>query len=88
MGTSGGRRKGERRMSDEMPTSPSRIEVDDAAAYFGVTESSDVLHSMMAMPREEAMVCFALVILTLKQRVNECSARVEKFTTSSPGTSA
>ena len=58
MGTSGGRRKGERRMSDEMPTSPSRIEVDDAAAYFGVTESSDVLHSMMAMPREEAMVQF------------------------------
>ena len=58
MGASGGHRKGERRMSDEMPTTSSRIEVDDAAAYFGVTESSDVLHSMMAMPREEAMVQF------------------------------
>ena len=58
MGASGGHRKGERRMSDEMPTPSSIIEVDDAAAYFGVTESSDVLHSMMAMPREQAMVQF------------------------------
>ena len=45
-------------MSDEIPTTSSGIEVDDAAAYFGVTESSDVLHSMMAMPREQAMVQF------------------------------
>ena len=45
-------------MSDENPTSSNQIEVDDAAAYFGVTESSDVLHAMMAMPREEAMVQF------------------------------
>ena len=45
-------------MSDENPTSSDQIEVDDAAAYFGVTESSDVLHAMMAMPREEAMVQF------------------------------
>ena len=45
-------------MSDEMPTTSPRIEVDDAAAYFGVTESSDVLHSMMAMPREQAMIQF------------------------------
>lgn len=34
------------------------IEVDEAAAYFGVTASSDTLHAMMAMPREEAMVQF------------------------------
>ena len=45
-------------MSDENPTSSNQIEVDDAAAYFGATESSDVLHAMMAMPREEAMVQF------------------------------
>ena len=45
-------------MSDEMPTTSPRIEVDDAAAYFGVTESSDVLHSLMAMPREQAMIQF------------------------------
>ncbi|MEL0331402.1 MAG: EF-hand domain-containing protein [Candidatus Poseidoniales archaeon] len=45
-------------MSDEnLPTS-GEIEVDDAAAYFGVTESSDVLHAMMAMPRDAAMVQF------------------------------
>ena len=38
-------------MSDENPTSSGQIEVDaDAAAYFGVTESSDVLHAMMAAP--------------------------------------
>ena len=34
------------------------IEVDDAAAYFGATQSSDVLHAMMAMPQEQAMVQF------------------------------
>lgn len=45
-------------MSDDMPTTSPGIEVDDAAAYFGAIESSDVLHSMMAMPREQAMVQF------------------------------
>ena len=45
-------------MSDETTASPQGIEVDDAAAYFGVTESSDVLHAMMAMPREQAMIQF------------------------------
>ena len=45
-------------MSDENPEASTQIEVDDAAAYFGVTESSDVLHAMMAMPRDEAMVQF------------------------------
>ena len=45
-------------MSDEIPTTSSGIEVDDAAAYFCVTESSDDLHSIMAMPREQAMVQF------------------------------
>lgn len=34
------------------------IEVDEAAAYFGVTASSDTLHAMMAMPRESAMIQF------------------------------
>ena len=37
---------------------PDGIEVDDAAAYFGVTESSDALHSMLAMNQREAMVKF------------------------------
>ena len=45
-------------MSDETAAPPQGIEVDDAAAYFGVTESSDVLHAMMAMPREQAMIQF------------------------------
>ena len=44
-------------MADEPSTSNS-IDVDDAAAYFGVTESSDVLHNMMAMSRDNAMVKF------------------------------
>ncbi len=45
-------------MSDEAGGNSTVIEVDEAAAYFGVTESSDVLHAMMAMPREQAMVQF------------------------------
>ena len=45
-------------MADEMLETSIAIEVDDAAAYFGATESSDVLHAMMAMPREQAMIEF------------------------------
>ncbi|MEC8151646.1 MAG: hypothetical protein VX068_03270 [Candidatus Thermoplasmatota archaeon] len=45
-------------MSDELTVSASDIEVDEAAAYFGATESSEVLHAMMAMPREQAMIQF------------------------------
>ena len=45
-------------MVDEPSSNSPTIEVDEAAAYFGVTESSDVLHAMMAMPREQAMVQF------------------------------
>ena len=37
---------------------PEGIEVDEAAAYFGVFESSDTLHQMMEMPREEALEKF------------------------------
>ena len=49
-------------MADETTVDASGIEVDDAALYFGVTESSDVLHAMMAMPREQAMVQFFEVL--------------------------
>jgi len=37
---------------------PEGIEVDEAAAYFGVFESSDALHQMMEMPREKAFEKF------------------------------
>ena len=37
---------------------PDGIDVDDAAAYFGVTESSDIVHSMMSMDRSEAFEKF------------------------------
>jgi len=49
-------------MSDEATGNSTAIEVDEAAAYFGVTESSDVLHAMMAMPRDQAMVQFFEVL--------------------------
>ena len=47
-------------MSDDVAdvSMPEGIEVDDAAAYFGVFESSDALHQMMDMPREEAFEKF------------------------------
>ena len=32
---------------------PDGIDVDDAAAYFGVTDSSDIVHSMMAMENQK-----------------------------------
>lgn len=49
-------------MADEASSGSPTIEVDEAAAYFGVTDSSDVLHAMMAMPREQAMVQFFEVL--------------------------
>jgi hypothetical protein len=49
-------------VSDDASDNSTGIEVDDAAAYFGVTESSDVLHAMMAMPRDQAMVQFFHVL--------------------------
>ncbi|MDP6199675.1 MAG: hypothetical protein QF531_02795, partial [Candidatus Poseidonia sp.] len=45
-------------MSENTGGNSSDIEVDEAAAYFGVTESSDTLHAMMAMPKEQAMIQF------------------------------
>ena len=47
-------------MSDDVAdvSMPDGIEVDEAAAYFGVFESSDALHQMMEMPREEAFEKF------------------------------
>ena len=45
-------------MTENDATNNPEIEVDDAAAYFGVTASSDMLHSMMGMPRNEAMIQF------------------------------
>lgn len=45
-------------MSENTGVNSSDIEVDEAAAYFGVTQSSDTLHTMMAMPKEQAMVQF------------------------------
>lgn len=38
--------------------SESGIEVDEAAEYFGATSSSDGLHAMLAMSREDAFVAF------------------------------
>ena len=50
---------GRGKMADDNTTpNQQTIEVDDAAAYFGATTSSDMLHTMMSMPREQAMVQF------------------------------
>ena len=51
-------------MVDELPgeSMPDGIDVDDAAAYFGVTESSDMLHTLMGMDRLEAMEKFFEVL--------------------------
>ena len=46
------------KMSEGVPegaTLPEGIEVDDAAAYFGVVESSDVLQQMMSMDSKQAL---------------------------------
>ena len=37
---------------------PEGIEVDEAAAYFGSTDSSDILEELSALPLEEALTIF------------------------------
>jgi len=49
---------GESKLSDGVPEGaalPDGIEVDDAAAYFGVVDSSDVLQQMMSMESKQAL---------------------------------
>jgi hypothetical protein len=49
---------GESDLSDGVPDGaslPDGIEVDDAAAYFGVVDSSDVLQQMMSMDSKQAL---------------------------------
>ena len=54
-------------MSDDVAdvSMPEGIEVDDAAAYFGVFESSDALHQMMEMSREDAFEKFFTLLSDL-----------------------
>ena len=49
---------GEDGLSEGVPEGaslPEGIDVDDAAAYFGVVESSDALQQMMAMESKQAL---------------------------------
>ena len=41
---------------------PTGIDVDDAAAYFGVIESSDMVHTLMGMEQEKAMEQFFSIL--------------------------
>ena len=50
---------------------PDGIDVDEAAAYFGVFESSDVLHQMMEMPREAAFERFFALLSDLVLKPGE-----------------
>ena len=37
---------------------PEGIEVDETSAYFGITESSDIVHQLMSMDRNQSIVAF------------------------------
>ena len=41
---------------------PEGIEVDETAAYFGITESSDVVHQLMSMDRNQSIVAFFAMV--------------------------
>ena len=71
-------------MVDELPgeSLPDGIDVDDAAAYFGITESSDMVHTLMAMDRLEAMEKFFevlsdIVLLPGEFDFNAASERIQ-----------
>ena len=37
---------------------PGGIEVDETSAYFGITDSSDIVHQLMAMERVQSITAF------------------------------
>ena len=37
---------------------PEGIEVDETAAYFGITDSSDIVHQLMSMDRNQSITAF------------------------------
>ena len=37
---------------------PEGIEVDETSAYFGITQSSDIVHQMMSMDRNQSITAF------------------------------
>ena len=41
---------------------PDGIEVDEAAAYFGVTQSSDIVHTLMSMERSQSISQFFTMV--------------------------
>ena len=46
---------------------PEGIEVDEAAAYFGVFESSDTLHQMMEMPQMEMTIKHKQILMGIQK---------------------
>ena len=41
---------------------PTGIDVDETAAYFGIIDSSDIVHSLMSMEQSEAMEQFFSIL--------------------------
>ena len=37
---------------------PEGFEVDETSAYFGVTDSSDIVHQLMSMDRNQSILAF------------------------------
>ena len=37
---------------------PEGIEVDETSAYFGITQSSDIVHQLMSMERNQSITAF------------------------------
>ena len=42
---------------------PEGIEVDETAAYFGITDSSDIVHQLMSMGRNQSITAFFSICL-------------------------
>ena len=41
---------------------PEGFEVDETSAYFGVTESSDIVHQLMSMDKNQSIVAFFTMV--------------------------
>ena len=41
---------------------PEGFEVDETSAYFGVTDSSDIVHQLMSMDRNQSIVAFFSIV--------------------------
>ena len=63
---------------------PEGIDVDETSAYFGITESSDIVHQLMEMDVSNALTNFFASVSDTKQSACEQQGEASRTSASGP----